>query len=93
MKSIDATLAIMRKPNDYDAIRRTLTVAAVGISRIFPSHIDDLFIYTESILDTKGSGTDGVVLLRSPLFANYRHDPRYLRLLHKVGFDDNGVPR
>ncbi|MEO8742126.1 MAG: hypothetical protein ABI365_02945 [Lysobacteraceae bacterium] len=92
MKSIDATLAIMRKPNDYDAIRRTLTVDAVGISRIFPSHIDDLFIYTESILDTKGSGTDGVVLLRSPLFTNYRHDPRYLRLLHKVGFDDNGVP-
>ncbi len=93
MKSIDATLAIIRKPNDYDAIRRTLTVDAVGISRIFQSHIGDLFTYAESILDIKGSGTDGVVLLRSPLFANYRHDPRYLRLLHKVGFDDNGVPR
>jgi TolB-like protein len=93
MKSIDAALAIMRKPNDYDAIRRTVPNDLVGISTIFPSHVDDLFAYVESIIDTKGSGTDGVVLLRSPLFDNYRHDLRYLRLLHKVGFDDNGVPR
>jgi TolB-like protein/Tfp pilus assembly protein PilF len=93
MQSIDAALAIMRKPNDYDAIRRTLPVDVLGVSLIFPSHVDDLFVYTESIIDTKGSGTDGVVDLRSPLFANYRHDPRYLRLLHQTGFDDNGVPR
>jgi hypothetical protein len=33
-----------------------------------------------------------VVNLRSPLFANYRHDPHHLRLLHKACFDDNGVP-
>jgi adenylate cyclase len=92
-KAIDATLAIMRKPNDYDAIRRTVPVDRIGISTVFPSHVDDLFVNAELVIDTKGSGTDGVVLLRSPLFANYRHDPRYLRLLHKTGFDDNGVPR
>ncbi len=92
MKPFDATLAIMRQPNDYDAIRRTVPNDRVGISSIFPSHVDDLFASAESFIDKKGTGTDGVVLLRSPLFANYRHDPRYLRLLHKVGFDDNGVP-
>lgn len=62
------------------------------MSTIFPSHIDDMFAFVESFIDLKGTGTNGVVLLRSPIFANYRHDPRYLRLLHKVGFDDNGVP-
>ncbi|MEO6967850.1 MAG: tetratricopeptide repeat protein [Rhodanobacteraceae bacterium] len=93
MQTIDATLAIMRQPNDYDAIRRTVSNDRIGISLIFPSHIDDLFAFVELLIDTKGSGTDGVVLLRSPLFANYRHDPRYLRLLHQTGFDDNGVPR
>jgi TolB-like protein len=91
--AIDATLAIMRKPNDYDAIRRTLPVDRIGISEVFPSHVDDLFVNAESVIDAKGSGTDGVVLLRSLLFDGYRHDPRYLRLLHKTGFDDNGVPR
>ena len=93
MKSIDGMFAIMRNPNDYEAIRRTMPNDRVGISLIFPSHIDDLFANVESFIDTKGRGIDGPVLLRSPLFANYRHDPRYLRLLHKTGFDDNGVPR
>ena len=93
MQSYNATLAIMRQPNDYDAIQRTLPVDRVGISVMFPSHIDDLFVYAESLVNRRGTGTDGVVLLRSPLFANYHHDPRYLRLLQKTGFDDDGVPR
>ncbi len=92
MRGSAATLAIMRKPSDYEVIRRTVTTDLSGISLVFPSHIDDLFGYIEFRIDTKGAGTDGVVQLRSPLLANLRHDPRYLRLLHKVGFDDNGVP-
>jgi TolB-like protein/Flp pilus assembly protein TadD len=92
----DAIIAIARNPGQYAAISDPLgKEGLVGresliMASVFPSHVDDLFRYAEDGIDKHDVGSDPVVLLRSPLFAKFRDDPRYLRLLHKAGFDDAG---
>jgi TolB-like protein len=94
----DAIVRIARNPGQYAAISDPLEKEGlVGkearvIASVFPSHIDDLFRYAEDSIDKHENGSDAVVLLRSPLFAKYRDDPRYLRLLKKAGFDAAGKP-
>jgi hypothetical protein len=41
-------------------------------------------------MDSHYSGVDPVAELRSMRYADYRKDPRYIRLLNKAGFDDEG---
>ena len=36
------------------------------------------------------NGMDPIGTLRSARYAAYRNDPRYIRLLNKAGFDDEG---
>jgi len=86
----DAIVAVARKPSQYAAMRKALGKEGVVLSQIFPSHVDDLFLYVEDQIDKHEGGSDPVVLLRSPLFAKYHDDPRYLRLLNKAGFDAAG---
>ncbi len=94
----DAIIAIARNPGQYAAIRNPLEKEGlVGkeslvLATIFPSHADDLFLFAEDQIDKHEGGSDPVVLLRSPLFAKYHDDPRYLRLLKKTGFDAAGNP-
>ena len=89
----DAILRIARSPGQYAAITKPLGTEGLVIATVFPSHFDDLFAYVEGNIDRHGGGVDPVVMLRSPLFAKYRSDPRYLRLMNKAGFDDAGKPR
>jgi TolB-like protein len=99
MAIFDAIVKIARNPGQYAAIRNPLEIEGlVGkesrvIASVFPSHVDDLFRYAEDQIDKHASGSDAVVLLRSPLFAKYHDDPRYLRLLKKAGFDTAGNPQ
>ena len=86
----DATVAIARQPDQFDAISKPLGGDGLVIASIFPSHVDELFRFAEQQIDRNESGSDPVVLLRSGLFAELHRDPRYLRLLHKTGFDDVG---
>ena len=90
---VDAAIQIARRPNDYAAIRQRLKDGQLEIAAVFPSHVDDLFSYVTFLIDQHDYGSDGVVILRSALFDDYHHDPRYLRLLEKAGFNQNGVPR
>jgi hypothetical protein len=98
MAIIDAIVRIARNPGQYAAISSPLgKEGLVGkesliIASVFPSHIDDLFLFAEDRIDQHRSGSDPVVLLRSPLFAKYHDDPRYLRMLKKAGFDAAGKP-
>jgi TolB-like protein len=86
----DAVVAIARKPSQYAAISKPLGTDGLAMTITFPSHIDELFQYVEEQIDKHASGSDPVVMLRSPLFAKYHDDPRYLRLLKKAGFDEAG---
>jgi hypothetical protein len=93
MAAFDDVIAIARNPGQYAAFHETLAKDDLLVATISQPHFDDLFRYTEAGIDSRDSGSDPVVMLRSPLFAKYHNDPRYLRLLNKAGFDDAGVPR
>jgi len=89
----DAIVAIARNPLKYAVLAKSLGTDGFVIARVFPSHIDDLFLDVEDGIGKHESGSDPVVQLRSPLFAKYHEDPRYLRLLKKAGFDAAGNPQ
>jgi len=95
----DAIIRIARNPDQYAAISNPLGREGLAgresliIATVFPSHVDDLFLYVEDLMDSHNAGSDPVVLLRSQLFAKYHDDPRYLRLLAKAGFDAAGNPQ
>ncbi len=89
----DAIVAIARNPLQYAALAKSLGTDGFVMARVFPSHIDDLFLDVEDGIGKHEGGSDPVVLLRSPLFAKYHDDPRYLRLLKKAGFDETGAIR
>jgi TolB-like protein len=89
----DAIVATARNPLQYAALAKSLGTDGLVMARVFPSHVDDLLLYVEDGIGKHDGGSDPVVLLRSPLFAKYHDDPRYLRLLKKAGFDAAGNPQ
>ncbi len=89
----DAVVAIARNPGQYAELLKPLGTAGLVMATVFHSHIDDLFLFAADRIDKHAGGSDPVVLLRSPFFAKYHDDPRYLRLLKKAGFDAAGNPR
>ena len=81
---------VARDPAQYDSQRKSLDENGSTLALLFPTHIDDLFINLGQQIDAHTSGADPVILLRSPYFDGHRKDPRYIKLLNKVGFDDEG---
>ena len=81
---------VARDPAQYDSQRKSLGENGSTLAFLFPAHTDDLFINLGQQIDAHTSGADPVILLRSPYFDGHRKDPRYIRLLNKVGFDDEG---
>jgi len=55
--------------------------------------IDTAFEGLAASFDKHDKGADPVIQLRRSKFDAYRKDPRYLRLLNKAGFDDEGKIR
>ncbi len=55
--------------------------------------IDTAFEGLAASFDRHDGGADPVIALRHPRFAAYRKDPRYLKLLNKAGFDEEGTIR
>ena len=55
--------------------------------------IDTAFEGLAASFDKHVRGADPVIQLRRSRFDAYRKDPRYLRLLNKAGFDDEGKIR
>ena len=90
LSGIDAMRRIANNPSRYAAERKALGADGPRLASVFPEHIDDLFLYTQEQIDQRRSGSEAVVILRGPLLAQYHSDPRYLRLLNKAGFDDQG---
>ena len=86
----EAINEIARDPTLYGEKRKALGAAGERLSFNFPSHIDDLFGMVREQIKQHDTGVDPVTLLRSPLFADYRSDPRYKQLLLEAGFDENG---
>ena len=93
MSMFDAVIRIARSPDQYESLRKPFGPAGAVMALSFPSQIDDLFAFVSDGIEKHEGGTDWVVALRSPWFAKYREDPRYLRLLDKTGFDHAGNPR
>ncbi len=89
----DAIIAIARHPDQFAEIIKPLGGDGLVIALVFPTHVDELFDYVGQQIDQHSNGSDGVILLRSQLFANHHKDPRYLRLLRKAGFDEEGNVR
>ena len=89
----EVTYRIAEDPSQYDSQRNALGEDGSLLALAFPKHIDDLFIVVGKGIDAHTTGSDPVVLMRSPYFDGHRKNPRYIRLLNKAGFDDEGIIR
>ncbi len=90
-------IRVLRDPAQREAVRETLDDQEYAWLRVWlsqlgstPEDIDQQFKRFEEELDKHVNGVDPIVLLRSARYAAYRKDPRYIRLLNKAGFDDEG---
>ena len=86
-----AWIRLLRDPTQAQAIRNELDDE--DYARLQDRMSDDInarFKNIEAALDKHVNGVDPVGQLRSNRFADYHNDPRYIRLLNKVGFDDEG---
>ncbi len=86
-----ATIRLKRDPTQAEAIRKELGEQDFArLQLAISDDIDMQFKRIEAALAKHVNGVDPVVQLRSFRFAAYRKDPRYIRLLNKAGFDDQG---
>jgi adenylate cyclase len=79
--------AVREELDDQDNARLRDALARLGTT---PEDIDRQFQIFEEKLDLHVDGVDTVGFLRNVRYAAYRKDPRYIRLLNKAGFDDQG---
>ena len=84
-----AFIRLLRDPSQRDAVRAEVGDEAL---RNFESrdNVESGLKSIDEALDEHVNGVDPVIQLRSRGFANHRKDPRYIRLLNKAGFDDEG---
>jgi TolB-like protein/Tfp pilus assembly protein PilF len=92
-----ALIRVLRDPAQREAVREALDdqeyagllfwLSQLGST---PEDIDQQFRRFKEELDKHVNGVDPIVQLRSARYADYRKDPRYIRLLNMAGFDDEG---
>jgi TolB-like protein/Flp pilus assembly protein TadD len=89
-----AAIRLLRDPSLRETIRKESGEEVLGLALAILKQVDVdlLFIAIDKRMDMHDAGTDPVVLLRSDALADHRHDPRYIALLRKAGFDEAGVP-
>jgi adenylate cyclase len=95
-----ALTRVLRDPAQREAVREALDDQEYAgllswLSKLgsTPEDIDQQFKQFEAQLDTHLNGVDPIGFLRSARYADYRKDPRYIRLLNIAGFDDEGKIR
>ena len=87
-------IRLLRDPTQTQAVRNELNDEDYARLQLSMSDdIDSLFKNLETAFEKHVNGVDPVNQLRSYRFAEYRKDPRYIRLLNKAGFDDEGKIR
>ncbi len=92
-----ATVRVLRDPTQLQVIRNELDdedfaqlLVSVRLHGSKPEDIDAQFKNYEELLKKHANGADPIVQLRSVRYDEHRKDPRYIRLLNKAGFDDEG---
>jgi len=86
-----SVLRLARDPGQAEALRKELGEQDFERVRNGVSQEPELGLKViEGQLDKHQSGVDPIISLRTPVFDAYRKDPRYLRLLRKVGLDEDG---
>lgn len=86
-----ARIRLLRDPSQAQAVRNELDDEDYArLQAAMADDIDTLFKNLETEFEKRVQGVDPVRRLRSYRFADYRKDPRYIRLLNKAGFDDEG---
>ncbi len=92
-----AAIRLLRDPTQQRAIREELGEQAYawlrGLIQLLgstPDDVDTQFKHFDRELEQHVNGVDPIVQLRGVRYAEYRKDPRYIRLLNKAGFDDEG---
>lgn len=89
-----AWIRVLRDPTQLPAIRGELDDEDYAQLQIRMSDdIDSLFKFVEAAFERRVDGADTVAIVRGFWFAEYRKDPRYIRLMNKAGFDDEGKLR
>jgi tetratricopeptide (TPR) repeat protein len=86
-----AWIRLLRDPSQAQAIATELDEQDYArLQDLIADDIDTKFKQIEAALEKHVNGVDPVGQLRSVRFADHRKDPRYIRLLNKAGFDDEG---
>ena len=86
-----ALIRLKRDPSLAESIRKEIGDEDFkGLQAYIADDIDWRFEGITENMDRHYSGVDEVAELRSMRYADYRKDPRYIRLLNKAGFDDEG---
>ena len=86
-----AWIRVLRDPSQMEAVRKELDAEKfAALQSALSDDIDTAFKRIEAEFEKHVSGVDPVRGLRSKHFADHRKDPRYIRLLNKAGFDDEG---
>ena len=89
-----ATIRLKRDPGLAETIRKELSDDEFkSVVRALGNDIDAGFESIAAAMNRHVNGADPVIQLRRPNFDAYHKDPRYLRLLNKAGFDDEGKIR
>ncbi len=86
-----AMIRVLRDPSQMEAVRKELDAKSFArLQEVLSDDIDTHFKKVEADFEKHVSGVDPVSALRSFRFADYRKDSRYIELLNKAGFDDEG---
>ncbi len=89
-----AMIRVARDPKQLEVVRKELDAQKYAwLQSALSDDIDTQFKNIETAFEKHVNGVDPVGQLRGYRFAEYRKDPRYIRLLNKAGFDDEGNVR
>ena len=86
-----AMIRVARDPKQLEVVRKELDAQKYAwLQSALSDDIDTQFKNLETEFENRVKGVDPVRRLRSYRFDDYRKDPRYIELLNKAGFDDEG---